>query len=340
MIKSLNILIMGMMLWAFSAKGQDMHFSQYLSSPSNLNPALNGLFDADYRFVLNHRNQWSSVSIPYTSYSGSADMKLRIPYFKRELFGAGILINRDKAGDSEFGTTQLALSFSYIKRMNADSTLFVSLGMSGGFTQRSLNYEKLTFDNQYTGDFFDPSVGSGEVFTNTQFMYFDFSSGINLLYQGSGPYGFNAGFSLSHINRPAQTFFGNENITLSRKGLFHLSGSYRLNKSIQILPSLMYEKQNTFGEFLWGSSVKISQISKKLDARSFYLGFHLRAADAYILSTGMDYNNLNIGLSYDVNTSGLYPASHGKGAFEVSLIYLLRKFKPQLAQKKFCPPYM
>jgi type IX secretion system PorP/SprF family membrane protein len=331
-----------LLLWlsAFSAAAQDMHFSQYLSSPANVNPALSGLFDGDYRFVANHRNQWSSVSVPYTSFSGSADMKLRIPALKREMFGAAFLINSDKAGDSEFGTTHASLSFSYIKRMNKDSSLFVSLGLLGGFTQRSINYQKLTFDNQYNGDFFDPSASSGEVFVDTRFVYFDLSSGINVLYSPKGKYGFNLGFSLSHLNRPVQTFFGNDEIRLHRKYLFHISGTYKLNNKIQLIPSLLYEKQNTLRELVFGSSVKLSQLTKNLDSRALYLGLHFRTSDALILSTGIDYNDLNIGFSYDINTSDLRPASHGRGAYEISLIYILRKFKPLTTSKKFCPPYM
>ncbi|MEK7227019.1 MAG: type IX secretion system membrane protein PorP/SprF, partial [Bacteroidota bacterium] len=47
-----------------SLQAQDIHFSQFLSSPMNLNPALAGQFDGDHRFVMNHRNQWSSVTVP------------------------------------------------------------------------------------------------------------------------------------------------------------------------------------------------------------------------------------------------------------------------------------
>lgn len=325
---------------AFSANAQDMHFSQYLSSPANINPALSGLFDADYRFVVNHRNQWSSVTVPYVSFSGSADMKIRIPALKREMFGAAVLVNNDKTGDSEFGSTQFSLSLSYIKRMNRDSTLFFSLGLQGGFTQRSLNYEKLSFDNQYNGDFYDPSLPSGENFNRTSFVYFDLSSGVNIRYEPAGKYAFNAGFSLSHLNRPGQSFFNNDEIRLHEKSLFHISATYKMNSKIQLIPSLMYEKQNTFSEFLYGTSFRYAQLSKKLDSRAFYLGLHIRSSDAFILSTGMDYNNLYVGFSYDVNSSDLRPASHGRGAYEISLVYLLRKFRPLNAEKKFCPPYM
>src|SRR4051812_45005783 len=82
---------------------QDIHFSQFNASPINLNPALAGVFDGDYRFAGNYRNQWLAIPVPYKTYSLSTDMKLPYKIGKGAL-GAGILFNTDKAGDSEFGT--------------------------------------------------------------------------------------------------------------------------------------------------------------------------------------------------------------------------------------------
>ena len=56
--------------------GQDLHFSQFLNSPLNLNPAQTGFFHGSQRFILNHRNQWASVTKPYSTISGSFDMQL------------------------------------------------------------------------------------------------------------------------------------------------------------------------------------------------------------------------------------------------------------------------
>ena len=55
---------------------QDIHFSQFNNSPLNLNPAQTGLFNGDWRFVGNLRNQWSSVPVPYRTFSLSTDTTL------------------------------------------------------------------------------------------------------------------------------------------------------------------------------------------------------------------------------------------------------------------------
>ncbi len=46
-----------------------------------------------------------------------------------------------------------------------------------------------------------------------------------------------------------------------------------------------------------------------------------KLVDAFILSTRFDYEQFTVGFSYDINTSSLYTASNGNGAFEFSLLY-------------------
>src|SRR5688572_2302476 len=60
--KSIVILMM-MLCFSFSLLAQDIHFSQYNSSPMNYNPGLTGFFNGDYRFSSNYRNQWSAIPV-------------------------------------------------------------------------------------------------------------------------------------------------------------------------------------------------------------------------------------------------------------------------------------
>jgi hypothetical protein len=58
-----------------------------------------------------------------------------------------------------------------------------------------------------------------------------------------------------------------------------------------------------------------------------YVGAHYRStddidvADAIIINLGLDYNNINFGLSYDVNISGLSAVTNYRGGIEFSLVY-------------------
>ncbi|HPH15903.1 MAG TPA: type IX secretion system membrane protein PorP/SprF, partial [Bacteroidales bacterium] len=58
-----------------------------------------------------------------------------------------------------------------------------------------------------------------------------------------------------------------------------------------------------------------------------YIGTSIRYGlsrnfDASSWIGGMQINNWRVGLSYDVNISGLQQATNNRGAFEVSLIYI------------------
>ena len=58
-----------------------------------------------------------------------------------------------------------------------------------------------------------------------------------------------------------------------------------------------------------------------------YIGTHYRTvdnidvADALIVNLGLDYNNINFGLSYDINISGLSTVTDYRGGIELSFIY-------------------
>src|SRR3954467_9899258 len=86
-------------LMAGSAMAQDVHFTQYFTSPLTLNPALTGLVSEDLRFAANYRTQWASVSTPYITGTVSYDMavlKGKLP--EGDALGIGFMGLYDKSG--------------------------------------------------------------------------------------------------------------------------------------------------------------------------------------------------------------------------------------------------
>ncbi|MDQ3051221.1 MAG: PorP/SprF family type IX secretion system membrane protein [Bacteroidota bacterium] len=319
------------------SSAQDIHWSQFQSSPLNLNPSLSGFFNGDYRFVLNHRNQWKSVSTPYNTFSGSFDMVLNGTSPSRNRYSGGLLINSDKAGDSELGLFQAALSFGVLRAIGTDSIHFVSAGLQAGYVLRSINYSGLTFDEQYNGDVFDPGSGNSENFSGDNHGYADIGLGISWLVKTGDRFKAGAGISLQHINRPKDSFYDDASklfphLQADVKADFPLAGKFDL------LPSVIYMNQGSFRELTGGTSLRIRLNEMPGRTYAFYLGAWLRKSDAFIASAGMDYNNLNVGVSYDFNTSSLERASNGRGGYELSLIYIIRKVKP-IGIKPPCPLY-
>jgi type IX secretion system PorP/SprF family membrane protein len=335
------LLIVFTLFGAGMASAQDIHFSQFDASPLNLNPAFTGLFDGDFRITGNHRNQWSAVPVPYSTFSFAGEMRGLIKK-SRDTYGAGLIINTDKAGDSQFSTKQVNLALSYIKVLNGDSTRFLSFGMQPGMTTRGFNTSKLTFDNQYDGDSYDPSLSSGENFTTTKMTYFDLSAGTNFLMKIKPRMNFNIGAAFMHILQPRQSFYLDGITKLDPKIAFHSNFQLPVSATMDVVPSVLYEKQGKFSETVLGAQVRFLLKSDKSDGpeTAFMTGVYYRAKDAVIAYAGYTMNRITLGMSYDVNTSGLHPAVNGRGGYEISIIYTHARYIPYVAKKRVCPVYM
>ena len=89
MIHKTTLLSIVFILCAFGLNAQDIHFSQFYTSPLNLNPAMTGLINAGQRVTVNYRNQWAGAvgSAAFNTYSASYDRKLAVG--QEDYFGVG-----------------------------------------------------------------------------------------------------------------------------------------------------------------------------------------------------------------------------------------------------------
>ncbi len=316
----------------FSAKAQDIHFSQFYNSPLNLNPALIGGFNGEFRFVGNQRTQWSSVTTPYSTFGLSADAK---NIFNTPI-GVGLSLYQDKAGDSEFSTLQVGFGGAYAIHLK-DSTQTITLSGQPVFTQRSINYNKLQFDNQYNGVVYDANLGNGETFSNNGRSYFNLHGGIAWNYQIAQRKEVTAGFAMHNILRPQQTFF-NEDIKLHQRFTLHAGGLFAVSAKVDVLPNISFQKQHKFKEIIFGGQGKYHLNNGNYKA--LYAGVWYRNSDATYFNVGLDYADFHFGISYDLNLSSLSVASHNRGGFEFAIIYILQRYKPDIKRYKACPDYI
>jgi hypothetical protein len=61
---------------ALAVFAQDIHFTQFDMQPLIINPAFTGMFDGKVRAGAIYRNQWASVTVPYVTFGGYADLPL------------------------------------------------------------------------------------------------------------------------------------------------------------------------------------------------------------------------------------------------------------------------
>lgn len=314
---------------------QDIHWSQFNANPVFQNPGNAGHFNGDVRFVGNYRDQWRAVSTPFQTLSLSVDGK---PYNYRNL-GIGGLFFHDISGDGTFRTIELQANISYILRLTKDSSHIIRPGVNFGMNHRQVNWNALSFGNQFNGITYDPSLPTNELYSTDRKT--NFSAGVGAIYE------FNidkrkqltAGISAYNLNRPNQGFYFSKVKRDIRTNVF-VKGAYPLGFDFDLLPSMQLNIQGKYREYVVGSSLKYTLINRMGEYRAVYAGLWYRNKDAGFISIGMDYQNWFVGLSYDVNFSTLVKASNARGGIEVAVRYIINRFKPSKVSHRVCPDYI
>lgn len=328
------ILLLSLFIYS-NLNAQDIHFSQFDLSPINLNPALTGHFVGDYRFIGNYRTQWSSVTIPYNTFSLGGDAK---NLFTNKNIAVGVQINQDKAGDSKFKTFQTNLSASYLLPINDASN--ISFGVQTGLTNKKIAYDPLYFDVQYDGYSFDPNLPNQESFNTNSKTYLNLHLGSSYFNQIDNRKSFGGGLALFNITKPSENFNNDVKIKLNRRFVFHANAEWEITQKLNVLPSLLFMKQGKFSEFNFGGSVKYILTDFIGLYRTVWFGMFYRNKDAGFLTAGVDYDNWKVGVSYDINTSSLVPASRKRGGLEIAIIYIINKTPFKRIQHRVCPNYI
>jgi type IX secretion system PorP/SprF family membrane protein len=331
-MKTKKLFISLAVLSAGFVSAQDIHFSQITETPLLLNPSQAGL-GHDIRASVHYKDQWRSVvSAPYKTINASADFALLKKNNGTHL-GVGINVFNDKAGDANMVTSMGQLHVAGIVALNNSNLL--SIGLSGGYGMRSLNYSGLMWGNQYDGQQYNSGLATGESQPYSNFGYMDFGAGASWFFTvGNSTLSskdaklFNIGFSVQHINKPVYSFYGQSDVRLPMKIVAHGSASIGLkNKNLTLEPSYYVAFQGGHQEITPGIMCKyvLGQSSmytgsKKSSAISF--GGFFRFKDALVPMIRYEFSNWSVTTSYDINVSGLTPASRARGGFEISLRFI------------------
>ena len=104
----------------------------------------------------------------------------------------------------------------------------------------------------------------------------------------------------------------------------------------KIIPEVIYTKQSSQKEILMGLRAIV-----KLDDIYLFPLMYYRINDAAIVGFGMEKDNIQANISYDINTSDLTQASKYRSGFEFSVIYVWKKKdkKIEIIEQK-CPKYL
>lgn len=313
---------------------QDVHFSQYFQTPAALNPALIGQFDGDYRANGIYRQQWRSVTVPYRTFGLGGDAH---DFGGVEGLGVGAWLFNDRAGDSRLNQFHLNLGASWTTMIGAARAHGITLGAQVGFTSLTLDNGGLSFDAQYNGFYYDPDLATGENFQRFGLVHPDVHAGVVYRYHPEERRLIQFGFGLFNLTRPGIGFLGGPDVPLDRRSDLHLLVSQPISERVDILPMVHYMGQGTFKELVAGVNARYILLQRYGLKRAVLFGLHYRAADAGYVFAGFEYDDWTAGVSYDINTSDLVPASRNRGGIEFTVVRIWRKRPPLPVRFKACP---
>jgi hypothetical protein len=198
-----------------------------------------------------------------------------------------------------------------------------------------VDVSKLVFPNQFGATGYDPSIHSGETYATQNFIYSDFAGGINWSYGyndkaigANNERRANIGASVYHFNQPKQIYLDDSYDRLNAKYIFHADLLYGIrNSNVALVPAFMATLQGPSFEMIESFMVKYyfkedSKYTGIIKRSGLGIGIAYRNMDAAILTALLEYENYAVGISYDLTTSQLTPASTGRGGPEIFIRFV------------------
>jgi len=285
-----TIILFSLLVLGVGAFAQQLpHYSQYLLNLYSLNPAVSGT-EGHFDAKSNNRYQWVGITDAPRTYLFSLQGPL-----KNGKMGVGGLVYTDIAG--AFRRTGINLSYAY--HVQLTSSLKLSVGVCAGIQQHALDYSKSVFDQNG-----DPAVDNN-------------IASVLLPDLGAGIYLFSDKlfFSISSPQvYPFKIQYFEDYVSTQSKLANHIyiAGGYKipLGESFAIQPAAMFK-------YVSPTPLQVEGTLRAIYRDQVWLGGSYRTdfihgSDAIALMAGYTFqDNLTLGYSYDLITSGLKNYSTG-----------------------------
>jgi type IX secretion system PorP/SprF family membrane protein len=337
-------LILSVLLIGGKVTAQDPSFSQFFSSPLNINPALTADINGKWRIISNYRNQWIGPANPYTTGTISVDDKIfqNSPgnyVDENTRIGIGGMMMYDQAMAGALKSNYASFNMSgnvrlmkrdvelngsrirHISKIKMDETAEQRLGVGIGviYGNRRIDLNKLTFQEQFTGTGFDTNLPTGETAISDMKPYLSTSAGLLYSYI-NGSTNFDLGVAAFHFNKPKQTFLADENQYLATRYVIHANFEAFLSDQVILNTNGIYQNQARASYFSIGGALGYYMPG---DERDIIIngGLWYWSNNALVPYVGFTYGNFQVGLTYDITISSLKEASKRTQTFELSLIF-------------------
>ncbi len=330
----------------YTADAQDLHFSQYYTQASTLNPSLVGNYDGSYRLSAIYRNQWTSAlgqKYGFQSVGADVDFCMLEGYLRTDKLAIGVGFFNDHSGQAGLSITNANLTVAYHKGFGRNGEHRLSVGLQGAFVQKRV--EDPLFGDQFLGHNATPSNASAENY-NHGFIQGDFNAGLYWRSNIKDVVRLGFGVGAYHLIEPKQSIVFNQSTgdkdkksVIPRKFTADLNIEAFLDKKkrVSLSPEFLFMYQQPFMEILPGLSATYYFNTGFRNNNSVSLGARFRVGgntpDAVIPMANVEFRNFRLGFAYDVNISTLKTSTINKGGFEISLSYIGESVKSFKANK-------
>lgn len=324
---ALCILLCGFMN---TVKAQDPHWSMYRFAPAKLNPAFTGLNDQLWMNI-NYRSQWASIASPYQTPNISVMMPT-INLSNIKTGGFGIHILNDKAAD-QGAFRSLSVHISYGRKFDLKKGHVIATGLNAGFNQRKIDFTLLRSEDQFSGGILDQSLLLDPGMINNSINNLDLGIGAIWQWSDDKQVRVKTGIAIHHLASTKAQFL-TENDRMKSRWTAFSEVLLVSTEDVNVIPHLLYMQQAKAQELIIGTDIDIKLKDYKnewLADGAVGMDLATRLGDAFILGIHLKHPDFDIGLSYDINYSGLRSAGNGRAGVEFALVLkhpVNRKPKP------------
>jgi type IX secretion system PorP/SprF family membrane protein len=317
-------LLGALMIASNFVQAQDIHFTQFGASPLTINPAFTGYHNGMWRASAIYRNQWATVTVPYVTTGVSFDLPLAKKIGQDDYLAAGVEMYSDKSGDASLLNNTVLGSVAYHKFLGRDARTSISLGLQGGFGQKSIDLSELYFSDQYANGGYSPGTTSEILRNKTSNMLA--AIGMNFGHAFGEKFAIQLGAAAHNLNQPKESLLqkpSNE-FGLPMRINSQLGAIWNIGERVSIRPAVLLQAQASASELIAGTEVNV--IMGEPDIKSYatriFLGGYSRIGDANLVTGGLEFKGFRVGASYDITASKLKTAGTGVSGFEVGITYV------------------
>jgi type IX secretion system PorP/SprF family membrane protein len=295
-------LIQSKAIWA-----QNIAFSQYQLAPVQANPAFI-LNSNQTRVIFNYRSQEIAAGQSYVSPMISVIQ----PWIKNDRRRAAFALSflQDKTGEGGILTTSgglgtLAFNFNLSPKSLKQHQVYLGLGVQGGYFQRRVNPDALTWASGWNGTIYDPNepLNEGVLSANAAFPIFNAGTTLYLADSCANTKGF-IGINIQNVNRPNVGFFGEK---VQQPMFLSIMAGYNIydRNNITIQPNVRWVRESQTNQIRAGvlAYYKFANAGGALEGGNIGLGAWYDENGAAIASLEFNQKSFFAGFSYDLGAT-------------------------------------